>query len=202
MTRGAVRLGPGPRRMRSGRAGVSWQSSRELDGRGRQRDASAASERMPAAGGAPASAAAGGRRRRTRPGRAPLSARHAPAGHGAAPAARPALQRRASSCRPAPTRSNSWTHRSGTTQAGATMPPRRRRTGRVERGRAGQHAEVGRRRPTQVGNLRDVAARFLHAEDVRMRREARDGRRQQVHAGERGKLYSSTGTGDASATAV
>jgi hypothetical protein len=56
------------------------------------------------------------------------------------------------------------------------------------RGRAGQHAEAIGRARHEVGHLRDVAARFLHPDDVRMRRQTRHRGRQQIHAGERGEV--------------
>ena len=54
------------------------------------------------------------------------------------------------------------------------MPPTRADAQRRDRNvdaRSGEHAEVARRRRHEIGDLRDVAARLLHADDVRVRRQ-------------------------------
>ena len=60
---------------------------------------------------------------------------------------------------------------------------------RIEGARgSGNHAERRRRGRHEIRDLSDVAARLLHADDVRMGRDARHRGRQQVDAGDRGEV--------------
>ena len=75
----------------------------------------------------------------------------------------------------------------GATQATARMAPAGAGTERrIDAGRRpGEHRESLRHGGRQLGELRAVGARFLHADDVGMRGQPRDGVRRQVDAGER-----------------
>ena len=68
---------------------------------------------------------------------------------------------------------------------------------------AGKHRKGRRRDVDKLREQRRVGARLLHADDIRVLGETRDAsRRENATPVAPGKLYSNTGIGDASATAV
>ena len=87
--------------------------------------------------------------------------------------------------------SNSRTQASGSDARrarGCRRPRRRTAPRRTSTPMPASTLKSSRRRRHEIGDLRDVAARFLHADDVRVRRQPRDRGRQQVDAGDRGEV--------------